>query len=167
MKLKAKFTLAVSTVVIAILALTAVFVFFHYKQSIRDTIAQQQFRMVSILTDEVDNKLIDSQRQVIALSKITPVDIMRDRAKAQAFLDSKPGEHTIIDNHLFLFTPSGKLFVESPYIPGRRGMDFSSRQYITDTIKYKKPYISDPFKGTQSHHSSMMFTVPLLIVGVK
>jgi len=44
MKLKA---LIVSIFVITILSLTAFFAFSHYKQSIKKTVAQQQFRMVS------------------------------------------------------------------------------------------------------------------------
>ena len=161
MKLKTKFTLIVSICVINILALTAFFAFLHYKKAIKETIAQQQFRLVSILADEIDNKLLATQQQVVDLSKITPADIMRNPEKAQVFLDGNPGVHTILDGHLFLFTPSGKIFAESPYSPNRRGLNMSYRQYIINTIKSGKPYISDPVEGSQSHHPVLMFTVPL------
>ncbi len=162
MNLKTKLIMFVSACVIVILALNAIFAFSHYKHSIKETIAQQQFRMVSILADEIDNKLLDTQQQIVALSKIAPADIMHNPAKAQAFLDGKPGIHTILDNHLFLFTLSGKIFVESPYAPGRRGLDFSFLQYLINTIKSKTPYISDPFIGYQSHDPVLMFTAPVL-----
>ncbi len=161
MKLKTKFTLIVSIFVINILALTAFFAFSHYKRAIKETIAQQQFRLVSILADEIDNKLLAAQQQIVDLAEITPADIMRNPAKAQAFLDGNPGVHTILDGHFFLFTPSGKIFVESPYSSNRRGLDLSYRQYMINTIKSGKPYISDPFEGSQSHHPVLMFTVPL------
>ena len=144
MKLKAKFTLIVSVFVVTLLALVAFFTFSHYKNSIKETIAQQQFRMLSILADEIDSKLLAAQQHLIAVADTAPRDIMQNPEKAQAFLDSLASLHIMFDNKVFLFTPSGKIFVESPDAPGRRGFDLSFREYIANTIKTNKPYISDP-----------------------
>src|SRR5208337_1478620 len=135
MKLKTKFILIVSIFVITILALTAFFTFSHYKESIKKSIAKQQFLMVSILADEIDTKLLTAQQDLILVAKAAPPDIMQNTEKAQAFLDNRPIMHTMFDNHLFLFTPSGKIFVESPYITGRRGLDLSFREHIIKTLK--------------------------------
>ena len=162
MKLKAKFTLIVSIFVITILALTAFFAFSHYKKAIKETIAKQQFLMVSILADEIDSKLLTAQQALIAIAKTAPPDIMQHTEKAQAFLDSKPVLHTTFDSHVFLFTPSGKIFVDSPYTPGKRGFDFSFREYMIYTLKTKEPYISDPFESLMPNkHPVVTFTVPL------
>ncbi len=162
MKLKTKFTLIVSSLVVAILALTAFLAFAHYKKSIKEIISQQQFLMISTFADAIDNQLLTAQQHVVTLAKATPPDIMRSPEKAQAFLDNKPDTHLMFDNHLFLFTPAGKIFVESPYAPGRRGLDLSFREYITNTLKTGKPYISDPFISSQPHkHPVIMLTAPL------
>ena len=118
--------------------------------------------MVSQLADEIDSKLLTAQEHLIAVGEATPKDIMQSTEKAQAFLDNRPSLHSMFDNHLFIFTPSGKIFVESPYAPGRRGFDVSSREYIINTLKTKKPYISDPYVSSQLHkHPAIMLTVPL------
>ena len=162
MKLKAKFTLIVSVFVVTLLALIAFFTFSHYKKSIKETIAKQQFLMLSILADDIDSKILASQQYLIALAQTAPPDIMQNHEKAQAFLDIRQSLHLMFDNHLFLYTPSGKIFVESPYTPGRRGLDYSFRDYISNTIKTNQPYISDPYVSTQPHkHQVIMFTVPL------
>jgi len=162
MKLQAKFTLIVSIFFITIIALTAGFAFSHYKKSIKETIAQQQFRMISILADEIDAKLLTAQQNLISIAETAPPDIMQHPEKAQAFLDNAPGLHTMFDSHAFLFTPSGKIFVDSPYAPGRRGFDLSFREYMINTLKTKKPYISDPFVSALPHkHPVLTFTVPL------
>ncbi len=162
MKLKAKFTLIFSIFAIAIIAITSFFAFSHYKKSVKEVIAQQQFLMTSALADEIDNKLLASQQALIAIAKAAPMDIMQYPEKAQEFLESKPILHTIFDSHAFLFTPAGKIFVESPYAPGRRGSDFSYREYIINTLKTNKPYISDPYESVQPHlHPVIMLTVPL------
>src|SRR5271169_6882483 len=151
MKLKAKFTLIVSLFVIIIFVLIAFFVFSHYKASIKETIAQQQFLMISALSDEIDGKLLAVQQDLIAVAKAAPRDIMQNPERAQAFLDNRPSLLTIFDNHVFLFTPSGKIFVESPDTLGRRGLDLSFREYMINTFKTNKPYISEPFVSLQPH----------------
>ena len=162
MKLKAKFTLIISIFIIILLGLIAFLAFSNYKKSIKETISQQQFLMVSQLADEIDSKLMTAQEHLIAVGEVTPKDILRSPEKAQAFLDNRPSLHLMFDNHLFLFTPSGKIFVESPYAPGRRGFDASFREYIINTFKTKQPYISDPYVSSQQHkHPAIMLTVPL------
>src|SRR5208283_3470245 len=132
------------------------------KESIKKTIAKQQFLMVSILADEIDTKLLTAQQDLILVAKAAPPDIMQNTEKAQAFLYNRPIMHTMFDNHLFLFTPSGKIFVESPYITGRRGLDLSFREHIIKTLKTNRPYISDPYVSSQQHkHPVIAFTVPL------
>ena len=161
MKLKAKFISTVS-ILVAILVLTVLFAFSDYKKSIKEMIAQQQFVMISTLADEIDSKLLTAQQNLISIAKITPPDIMQNPEKAQAFLDNRPILHTIFDNNVLLITPSGKIFVESPYIPGRRGLDLSFREFILNTLKTKKPYISDPYVSTKPpKHPVVILTVPL------
>lgn len=162
MKLKTRFTIIISVFVVTILALTAFFFFLQYKKSIKDTIAQQQFRMLSIFADQIDSQLLTAQENLVQVAKEIPPVIMRHPEKAQEFFDKRTSLHSIFDNHLFLYTPAGKILVESPYAPGRRGLDFSSREYILNTIKAKKPCISDPYISSQPHkHPVIMFTVPL------
>ncbi len=161
MKLKTKFILNVS-VFVAIFSLIAFLALSNYKKSMKETIAQQQFLMTSALADEFDSNLLTAQQNLVAVAKAAPPDIMQHSEEAQVFIDNRPSLHSIFDNHVFLYTPAGKLFVESPYAPGRRGLDFSFREYIPNTLKAKKPYISDPFLSSQRHnHPVITLTVPL------
>ncbi len=162
MKLITKLTLSVPIFITVIFALAALFAFSQYKQTIKETIAQQQFLMVSILADEIDTKLLTAQQHLIAFAKTAPPDIMQHPEKAQAYLDSRSSLHMTVDNHLFLFTPTGKLFVESPYAPGRRGLDLSFCDYIINTLKTNKPCISDPYVSSQPNkHPVIILAVPL------
>ena len=161
MKLKNKFILLV-LILLPIFAFTALFAFSDYKQAVKETIAQQQFHMISTLADEIDSKLLTAQRDLIAVAKAAPPDIMQNPKKAQAFLDNKPILHTQFDNNVLLLTPSGQIFVESPYIFGRRGLDLSFREFMINTIKTNKPCISDPYVSTKPpRHPVVMLTVPI------
>ncbi|MBF0507156.1 MAG: response regulator [Nitrospirae bacterium] len=142
--------------------MSASIAFSNYTKSVKETIARQQFVMLSALADEIDMKLLTARQQLIAVAKTAPPDIMDNPAKAQAFLDSQVSLHITLDNHLFLFPPSGRIFVESPYAPGRRGFDLSYRNYIKKTVETKQPYTSDPYISTQRHkHPVIMLTAPL------
>ncbi len=161
MKLVTKFTLIV-LVLISILSLTAFLAFSYHKKALQESIARQQFLMISELANGIDNRLLATQQDLISIAKATPSDIMKNPEKAQVFLDSRPILHRIFDNRVYLFTPLGKIFVESPNVSGRRGLDLSFREYITNTLNTKQPYISDPFESSQPHkHPVIMFTVPL------
>ena len=162
MKLITKLTLIVPILITVIFALAAFFAFSQYKKTIKETIAQQQFLMVSILADEIDTKLLTAQQHLIAFAKTAPPDIMQHPEKAQAYLDNRSSLHVTVDNHLFLFKPTGKIYVESPYAPGRRGLDLSFCEYIINTLKTNKPYISDPYVSSQPNkHPVVMLAVPL------
>ncbi len=118
--------------------------------------------MVSALTDEIDSNLLSAQQSLIAVAEVAPPDIMQNPVRAQTFLDNRPIMHAIFDNHLFFFTPAGKIFAESPYAPGRRGFDVSFREYMVNTLKTKKPYISDPFLSSlPNKHPVIALTAPL------
>ena len=161
MKLSDKFLLIICSLIVTIFAATAFFTFSSYKESIKNTISQQQFLMISIFADEIDNNLSTAQQQLLAFAETVPHGIMKNPEKAQALLDRSKDLDLIFDNHIFLFTPKGKLFVESPYLPGRRGLDFSLREYIKKTVQTKQTYISDPYISLQSHkHASIIMTVP-------
>src|SRR5208337_68710 len=123
----------VSIFFVTMFALTAFFAFLQYKKSIKDTIAQQQSLMISTFADAIDSQLLTAQEHIVAVAKNIPPGVMLNTEKAQIWLDSRSSAHVMFNNHLFLFTPAGKLFVESPYTPGRRGLDLSFREYLINT----------------------------------
>lgn len=148
---------------VAFILLSAAIGFYVVKTSNEELIAQKQAETVSVLADELDMRLFMMHSLLIAEAKEFPLEILSDTQKAQEWLNGQQALHSLFDNHLFIFTPKGRLFVESPFISlERRGMDFSFREYIQKTLELKAPYLSNPYITSQAHKSPVvMFTAPV------
>ncbi len=164
-----KFTSVKTKLIMAIALLTLLLMFFmsyfivtHVEQSFKQTTANHEYTLVASIAKEIDDKLDTAQDVLVQLAAVMPADIAYNPDQAQHFLDSHTDAQTIFDNHIFIFSADGKIIAESPFEPERRGRDFSHRDYIRKTLKTRKPYISEPYISSQTHHHpAIMFTAPV------
>ena len=164
-----RFTLKTKVTVLFPLVMTIalfglLFLIQHLLQGyLKESISTQQFQIVSILADEMDQKLTDTHKPLIALSlKLTPEQIS-DPDEALGFLLERTEFTSLFDNGLFLFDRQGRMVAELPLGVSRTGKDFSYRDYLKATFAAKAPHISDPYISSQSHHHpAIMLTAPIL-----
>lgn len=154
--------MAVCAFVILFQSVLATMALLYFKSEFKRNISAQQMTLLSVASQDIDQKLKSAQKALIALSReFTPQNISDPKA-AQWILDHNPDTASIFDNALFLFSKEGRIIVESPYIAKRRGRDISFRDYYKQTIKSGKPIISPPFFSTHTPGTpSVMFTVPI------
>lgn len=160
--LKTRLTLAISLLFLCLMGATSFLVLTVYKQQLKEIISTEQFFMLSEVADSLEDKLSLAHAQLIAVAtRITPKDLVSGDA-AQRSLDDRTGLQQAFDNHIFLFSPQGRLIAESPFLPNRRGLDFSFRAYIKETLATSAPVISDPYITSQPHkHPVIMMTAPV------
>ncbi len=86
---------------------------------------------------------------------------MTDTEKSQQYLNTISSFQLTFDNITFI-SAEGKLIAESSYLPGRRGSNFSYREWFQKTVATRKPYISNPFISIHTPvHPAIIMTVPL------
>lgn len=162
MKIHTKLTLTVSVLFAGLLLASALFTVARFREALVAEISQVQFAMLTSVAEELDTRLATSHIVLIAAARSFPHEALKSPDRVQSELDSRADLHGVFDNHVFMFTPDGKLFAESPFAPDRRGKDFSFREYIKKTLATGKPYISDPYISTQPHkHPVIMMTAPI------
>lgn len=159
--LKSKITLAVSVLLVLLVVATAYVTDYFFEKQLKATIAQDQFVMITAIADEIDKKLTTAHEQLAAVSRRLPAAALKEAEQAQAFLDGMYGMHRIFDRRLFIFTPQGRLLAESPFLPNRRGKDFSFRPYYKKTVATGAPVISEPFASSVENNPTIMMTVPI------
>lgn len=165
--LKTKITLTVILVIVLFLSMGVYFADRFIEKQFKAMIARNQFLMVSAIANEIDSKLLTAHQQLIfAAGEVAPA-VLRDPSKAQRFLDEKTNLQGFFDNHIGIFTPFGKEIAESPFTEGRRGRDFSYRQYFKNTVAIRKPVISEPYISSYSNHPAVMMTAPIMGPGDK
>jgi two-component system NtrC family sensor kinase len=161
--LKTKVSMVVFLLVTVLLSLGGSFFFYYFERNIKQEISEQQFNLVSKLAEWVDTNIRFAQDIIVRAAARVPADTIDDPDQAQIFLDSHLGTvSTLFDNGVFLFSAEGRMVAETPFIPGRRGKDYSFREYFQRTVATDQPYISIPYFSSQTHGNlAVNFTAPV------
>lgn len=154
--------MAVCVFVVLFQSLLAILSLMYFKHELKQTITNQQFTMLTVVAQNIDQKLKSSQKIIVDVARHVTPEIIQDSDAAQRFLDTRPGTKSTFDNGLFLFSREGRIIAESPYQPDRRGRDISFRNYYKKTMSTGQPVISEPYVSTHTPGApAVIFTVPL------
>ncbi len=160
--LKSKMVFTITLLTAGILLSAAILAFTYFKNQFKYLISDEQFSLVAAHTRDIDDKIKDSQAMLVAVSKVLPLDSLRSGDWAQEWLEDRMIIRSHFDNGIFIFSKQGILNAESPFIPGRRGADFSDAEYIRDTLSTGKPVISQPhISRKEHHHPIIVMTAPV------
>ena len=163
-----RMTVTVCTFLILFLAVLAALTFFYFKREFKETIATQQFTLLTVVARNIDQRLSSSLKVIVDVSRTITPEMVHDNDAAQRFLDNLPGTLSLFDNGLFLFSPEGKIIAESPFLPNRRGRDVSFREFYKKTISSGLPVISEPYHSTHTPGApAVMFTTSVRDKGGK
>jgi hypothetical protein len=141
--LKTKMSIAVSLLVIALMTGGAFLNISHFDKRFKETIADQQYELITEIARDIDDTIRDKQLAIIGVANAFPAEAATDPLLARHFLASRPTLQALFDNGIFLFSTAGRLIAEHPDFR-RRGTDFSYRDYFRKTMQTGKPYLSDP-----------------------
>jgi diguanylate cyclase (GGDEF)-like protein/PAS domain S-box-containing protein len=160
--LKTKLAVTLSLLVGCLFTAFSLLACAYFEREIKETIEGQQFTLVSSTAEQIDGRMQTALASVVALGGALTPGMVTDPDSAQAFLDDKLSTRVVFDNGIFLFSSSGRMIAETPFHHGRRGQDFSYREYFRRTMETGRPYISLPYRSSQvHHHPSVNFTAPV------
>ena len=160
--LKTRVALTVSLLFVLFATIISLYVVYSGERDYRSSLATHQYSLVSSVAEAIDDKLVITQRALIAEGGAIPLRAMVDADAAQSYLDNRKALLSIFDNGLFLLSSNGRLIAESPYLPGRRNRDISFRDFFKKTVATGRPVISAPYVSTHTPgHPAIMLTVPL------
>src|SRR6185369_12389260 len=163
LSLKTKMTIGVCLVVAGITAALAFFSLSYFQQQLKENVAAQQFVLLSTIVGNIDDQILDAQDELVKMANSVPRECLANSDLAQRFLDNRAGTENRFDNSVILFSREGNLIAETPFVPGRRGKNYSYRDYFKKTLASAKPYISDPFFSSKEHHHPVfLLTAPIL-----
>ena len=162
MNLRTKIAIATTLLLTALIALSTFASYRLIKPELRDVVTSQLDTLASNIADDLNQRLLVMQRVLAAsASTVTAKDLANGDA-AQRFLEVNKGTLAVFDRSIFLFSLEGKLIAESPFKPNRRGGDYSYRSYVSEVLRTKQPFISEPFATTKNdHHMVVMFSTPV------
>jgi PAS domain S-box-containing protein len=159
--IKTRFVLYVTLFLLVVFSLTAFATYAWFKRQTAELIQRQQFTLLENTAHSLDDKLKQSHNTLIWAADMMPHALINKPEQAQQWLDTRYDLKTLFASGLFLFTPQGKILVESPQLPNRRGLDLSFREYNQQTVATGKPYISNPYPSSKHNRPTIMMTTPI------
>lgn len=161
LSLKARMAIGVAFLFLCFGSVAGIFTFSYFQQQFKESISTHQEALLSTLAGDLDKKLVFAQKSLQAFAPKLTRNVFRNEDELQEALDSKTTLHLLFDA-LFIFSPDGKMLVESPRKLEIRGHDYSYREYFKKTVATGKPQISAPFVSTYAPgHPAVMLTYPL------
>jgi len=162
LSLKTKMTLAVSLLTAVLLSILAFSAQVYFADQIKQMVSSQQFTMLSVLAEQIDDKLLSTENELVTAASTINSAVLNDPIKLRRFFAERPDTQAMFDNGLFLFTPQGRLLSGTPLEPGMLARDYSQRDYLKKTLATRRPQISEPFLAVQAHKNPIvMFTAPV------
>ncbi len=144
--LKLKLTFGAIAIALILLLIQSLGQFHVLRNELTKRIEVGQYELLQTLAADLDDKMETRLTALAASTHALPLGSMHDLKALERHLQSKPALLTLFDD-LYVFDPQGKLLVDWPEKPGRRGLDMSSRDYIRTVRETLKPYISQPILG--------------------
>jgi two-component system NtrC family sensor kinase len=162
--LNTKMTGAVFLLVTGILSIGGFCMVRYFELKLEDTISAHQLTLLTRIAEDIDKQIALAQTTIVHAAAAIPPESLGDSDRAQEVLDTRLGilTRTLFDNGIFLFSATGEMVAETPFIPGRRGKNYSFRAYFQDTVASGSPQISAPYFSSQTHnHPAINFTAPV------
>jgi len=161
--LSLKFQLTLGAIALGLLLLLLQFFsqFYTLRGELRERIEQEQFRALSDLAAQLDDKI---EERLLALARSAdsiPRDKLADRPALEKHLQGKTALLTLFDD-LYIFDAQGVLLVDWPVKPGRRDLDMSDRDYIRNVRNTLLPTISEPILGRATRQPIVVLAAPVL-----
>jgi two-component system, sensor histidine kinase and response regulator len=167
LSIKTKITATVSVLFLTIFLVGACLFEMEFEKHFKKIIMDQQFELVSEIARDIDEKLTNAHNNLIFTARTIPVDNLGNhqytQRKLEKILATRYFIKTFFDNGVNLYSKSGILIAEVPFNSDIYGNNFSYREYIKQTIKNKRPYISKPYISSKPPYDPVvMFTAPIL-----
>lgn len=160
--LKTKMTVTISLLIAGLLSILALSTQMYLVDQLKQLLYTQQFDMVSALADQIDDKILSSQTELVATAGTLSKGAVNDPSVLRSFFADRPDTLAMFDNGLFLFSSDGVLISGNPAEPTLLGRNYLQRDYLKSTLATGKPQISEPFISSQPHHHPIiMFTAPI------
>lgn len=157
-------TLAVSSLILALMLVTALGTLSYFEQAYERTIFDHQATVVRLLAQTIDNAVINVRDALLSNAQVVPPAALKSTAAAQDFLGTRTGLKRFFTNHLMLIRPDGRLIAEIP-----QGDDtpadhpsFASNPAFRQTVQTGKFQISEPTPCCQNDKDlQLIFFAPV------
>jgi len=153
-KTKVAATTLITVALVLIISMSLLYLKAH--QILEESIFHQQFTMASELAGQMEQRIQLAHQQLAILSAAITPEIIEDKIKIDELLTHAGPAQALFDGGFLLLRPDGSVIVEDMGYPELETMNFNFREYVKETVKTGKPYISTPFRLATPPYTPMI-----------
>ncbi len=158
--LKLKLTFGAMLFGAFLLLVQSVSQFYSLRGELAARIESEQFSLLTTLAGNLEERINNRLQVLEAASPSVPLDLLAQPTVLEQYLRSKTTLQSLFDD-LYLFDPEGRLLVDWPPRPGRRGLEMGDRDYIRAVRQQNRPAISQPLIGRATGEPMIVLAAPV------
>jgi len=139
----------------------AVFVIGTYEKEQKRMLANQQFTLISVLADEISQKLNTSHDALLQVARNIPESYFKDHRKLQHYIELNKALYALFHN-ILIYSDEGIILAANPQLTKYKGKDLSHLDYVQRTLEFGTPLVSDPFVSPVSKQPLIVMTAPII-----
>jgi PAS domain S-box-containing protein len=127
--------------------------------SLKAQIGEQELSSMELLVENLDNTLAATQQALVRVAAAIPADVTADVGRTSQFLDQMTALRSLFDS-VGVIAANGRAVAVLPYRE-LRGLDYSDRAYLQQTLATGRPLVSEPFMARPLNQPMVMLTAPI------
>jgi signal transduction histidine kinase/DNA-binding response OmpR family regulator len=160
--IRSRLILVINLFLLALLLLIASGTYLYFRHSTKQLISQQQFAMLDIISQELNNRIVENHQALINVAKVAPPGAINDPQRVGSWLADRVGIKTIFTHQLQILDTEGRMVASFPANPDFYGVSFAYQDYFKQTLLSGQPQISQPFRAVEGGRPIVMMTAPIM-----
>ena len=124
-------------------------------------LGEQQFSTVSVLAQNVNDRLTDRLRAVNAIADQIDADLLVHKAMLQTRLEERPILPIMFNAGTFITGADGVAIASLPVSAGRIGVNYLDRDFIVAALKEGRASVGQPVMGKQLKSPVIVIAAPI------
>ena len=159
--LKTRVTLAALAIFVAGIWATALYVERALRADIGKLLTDQQFAMVSVLADEIDQELRDRLAYLDAIAQTIDTKAMANPPAVQAMLTQRPILPLLFNGGAIVHDATGTAIADTRVDGQRIGTRYGDEEFVVATLREGRTGIYGPMQGRRLNVPVVVFIVPI------
>jgi len=159
--LKTRVTLLTLTIFVVSIWSLAFYASTMLYQDLQRLLGEQQFSATSALAADIDHELTDRQSALETIASEITSAMLRQPTAVQALLEQHPVLWRLFNDGLAFADGSGTVRADWPHVPGRIGVNFKERDYISGPLRDGKAIIGKPVRSKLTQNPSFVIAAPV------
>ncbi|MEI7612767.1 MAG: PAS domain S-box protein [Betaproteobacteria bacterium] len=124
-------------------------------------LGEQQFSTVSMVATQINRELDERLKTLEKVARLSAVNVGKNPDALQALLEQRWDVHAMFNGGSYITRADGLAIADFPVSAGRRGVNYSDREYVAVPLREGRSIIGTPVIGKKAQAPVIVMGVPI------